>query len=936
MDVHDYPQTTSLRLSIFCNEQHGDSHVGKNIDELADKRAGGYDNPGERFKDSFLHRYPRSQWPSYIDTIAIDISDDIGIGSTNLDRFNFPEEVGPYYVQGIAAATGEHSDIEAILDETVTATDLGTIAFQLNELSYQIQRQDTGLEDVYHALEAVLEKLLTQETGIDLSTTRRDDTGSVADIVMELFSDDTVAREAETLVEEFERSVSGGLLARLDEPQMMTPLWSHQRDALEQWVDAGFRGYADMATATGKTVLGLAAVALRYGHLHPIDDLEAAKTTSEQERILIVAHSDLILEQWRREFDRHLNIPEERTRGSDDIDLTWGTIHFRTPQRLRNQSQYPYDLVVLDEAHHYATGQGWGELLDHFDKDVIALSGSVDDAGTDSDALRDRLRAKVGPQIKRYSITDAQSDGIIPAFDWEVRYAPLNADAEFETLSQSVHDDYQAFRGRVASAEIETERRLVTFDDIRSFSHTSAGKDLKQNDESFRSLATGLFSRRTKRWHLSPSLDAITEVVVDHRNDHVIVLVDSNAQVQVLGDQIAETLPQTTVELATTDETRAELRDRLDDFDDAENGGVLIGTGDLLGEGVDIPAANVAVNMATGGVNAQLVQRIGRILRNPTGDKHAHFYNVVGIPSDAAAIPAEDGRRVIEQAAEFCALGARFNNLPGFGPATTLDLETLTGLLTSGSQAFTDLETNHEYQPPDDPVEAEHLQALRKTIDELDDSDAAAILGEWSQYTWLESAVEPQPVVEKETQQTATTTLTVQSAAGTPLHAADVTVDAGYGQQATLENNGSGEWLLTLEGEGEATVEISHPDHQPWTTSIITTDAPDTLTATLIPVQTPPGFELTFLTDQDTPPEDCQITIHTPDGDPVADASISVTGRDAVEFLTTDEHGVAVIPGQALSSEVRIAARHREHGVRTGELALPTDANLQLTLEGAE
>jgi len=40
--------------------------------------------------------------------------------------------------------------------------------------------------------------------------------------------------------------------------------------------------------------------------------------------ILIVAHSDLILEQWRRAFEKHLNIPQERTKGSDDITLQWG------------------------------------------------------------------------------------------------------------------------------------------------------------------------------------------------------------------------------------------------------------------------------------------------------------------------------------------------------------------------------------------------------------------------------------------------------------------------------------------------------------------------------------------------------------------------------------------------------------------------------------
>jgi len=109
---------------------------------------------------------------------------------------------------------------------------------------------------------------------------------------------------------------------------MMTPLWDHQRDALQKWWKKDRRGCVDMATATGKTVLGLGAIALQYGELHPADQaiggLVSESESNGSDDILIVAHSDLILEQWRRAFEKHLNIPQERTKGSDDITLQWG------------------------------------------------------------------------------------------------------------------------------------------------------------------------------------------------------------------------------------------------------------------------------------------------------------------------------------------------------------------------------------------------------------------------------------------------------------------------------------------------------------------------------------------------------------------------------------------------------------------------------------
>lgn len=904
--------------------------MGHDIDDLADRRTGSSETPGDRLRETFLSDYPKSQWPSFIDEIAVDISADIGIADTQLDSFNFSRETGGFYREGMVAAAGSHSDIEAVLEDAIDESGLGTIVYQLNQLRYEIERAETGLEDVQHALEAVLEKLLTKETGSDFSTQSRQDTGTIADVVMDLFSDDEVAREADTLVSEFESSLNQGLLSLLDEPQMMTPLWEHQLEALAAWQGADYRGYADMATATGKTVLGLAAIALRYGNLHPIDDISGRRDSSSRNRILIVAHSDLILEQWRREFDRHLNIPAERTQGADEIELTWGDVHFRTPQRLTNQERYPYDLVVLDEAHHYATGSDWGSLLDHFDDDVLALSGSVDDAGTDSEALQDQLRAKVGPEIQRYSITEAQQDGVIPAFDWEVRYAPFEADDEFVELSQSIRDQFEAFRERVRAGDVATDRRLRTFDDVRAFSHTTTGKELKRSDAAFRELSTALFSRRTKRWHLAPSLEAICDVVADHRNDHVVVLLDSNAQVREVTERVRERLPSTSVQAATSDESRDSLRDQLDEFDAAEDGGVLVGTGDLLGEGVDIPRANVAVNMATGGVNAQLVQRIGRVLRNPTGDKHAHFYNVVGVPQPSAAIPEQDGRRLIENAAEFCALGDRFENLPGFATAPALDDEHATQLLTAGGEEIESLVATERYDWPSDAAQKNHLEGLLSVLDDTQISDPATILGQWNEYSWYESTTESGDVPANEARPIANVEVTVSTRNGERLEQADVTIDAAVDQEATVVET-SDTWTVTLRGDGTATLEASHPDFGTETQSLTVADAPDRLDLVLEAGDLPDRFELT--TPESAGSDDrFEVHVVSEDGSPISDASVSLTGTDAVEFARTSSTGTVAVEAAQFGRAVRVAVRHPEYDVCTGELELPTEAALSVTL----
>ncbi|WP_164471898.1 DUF5797 family protein [Halosimplex salinum] len=714
-----------------------------------DDRALGIQSTGELYHDEFLLKRPKTEWSPYIDETAKDLRAGIQISDLALSKDDFGRELGTYYRRGLKKTAGRYADLPAVLEEKVSDEKLGLLAYQLNELSYDISTTDLGIDDVEKATEAVIEKILTRHVGEDLSVSFDLSGVTVSDITTQLFNNEAIASNVDLLLTEFENSASQGLLSLLDKPQMMTPLWAHQRDALQKWWEHDQRGYVDMATATGKTVLGLSAIALQYGELHPDDQsiggLTDTTDSSGSDDVLIVAHSDLILEQWRREFERHLNIPQERTTGSDDITLEWGTIHFRTPQSLVNEDRVAYDLVLLDEAHHYATGSEWGALLDEFDGDVLAMSGSVDDAGSDSERIKERLSNSIGPEIKRYTITDARADGVIPSFDWEVHYAPYDVVGDdLEKTATRAERSFREFRNRLTQGELtlDTERRLRTYEDVRRFSHTKEGNTLKQQDEDFRDLVTRLFSRRTKQWNLSPVLDAVVDLVIEHHTtEKVVVLADSNAQVEELESRLDDVVANpSSVYLVSGSQSREKQRETIDEFDEPESAGILIGTGDLLGEGVDMQHASVAINMATGGVNQELVQRIGRVLRNPADTpKHAMFYNVVGVPpTEAAAVPREDGKQLIEQAAGFCSLGRRFNKLPGFATSTSLDGDVAETLLGEGEQFIDSLDADGDYDWNKEIINQTDLTALYKVV-QNNKGDLETILGEWEEYSWEHS-----------------------------------------------------------------------------------------------------------------------------------------------------------------------------------------------------
>jgi superfamily II DNA or RNA helicase/very-short-patch-repair endonuclease len=724
------------------------STMGKRDDENL-----GIQSDGDKYHDQFLTKRPKKEWSPYIDETAKDLSSGIQISDLLLTKDNFGRELGAYYRRGLEKSAGRYADLPTVLEKKVSDKKLGLLAYQLNELSYDISKSNIEVDNVEKATEAVLEKLLTRHVGEDLSVSFDVSGSTVSDITTQLFNNKTIASNVDLLLTEIENSASQGLLSLLDEPQMMTPLWEHQREALRNWCNHNKRGYVDMATATGKTVLGLGAIALQYGELHPenqaIDGVVDPVDSTDSDDVLIVAHSELILEQWRREFEKHLNIPQERTTGSNNITLEWGTVHFRTPQSLINKNRVAYDLVLLDEAHHYATGSEWGSLLDELDGNMLAMSGSVDDAGSDSERIEERLSNSVGPKVKRYTVTEAREDGVIPSFDWEVHYAPYDIVGDsLEKSSERAEGSFQEFRERLQQDELslETDRRLRTYEDIRQFSHTTEGNSLKQKDHAFRDLVTRLFSRRTEQWNLSPILDAVVDLIIEHHTtEKVVVLADSNAQVDELESRITDVVENpSSVYLVSGSQSKEEKLKTIEKFDKPESSDVLIGTGDLLGEGVDMQHASVAINMATGGVNQQLVQRIGRVLRSPEDTpKHAMFYNVVGVPpTEDAAIPREDGKQIIEQAAGFCSLGRRFSKLPGFALSGTIDDDVVATFLREGAQFIESLDVDGEYEWDREIINQADLTALHDAVQAADD-DVETILGEWEEYAWEHSEDNP-------------------------------------------------------------------------------------------------------------------------------------------------------------------------------------------------
>lgn len=712
-----------------------------NIDDIADRETN-QPSPGERFHEQWLDELPVGQWPSYIDESAQLVADGIFIGKTELTSADFGSETGEYYRRGLAQTADIDPSQTSLPLGNHSAEEIGSVAWTFNRLREEIRNSKyTDFENPSRAIEAAINKALVEqiESGQldseELETIRLPESATVSTLVSEVFCRPRSETYIELLLNTVRENVTTGLLDHIEEPRMVTPLWAHQREALDAWLSNDCRGYVDMATATGKTVLGLAAIAHHFGALHPTDrDLRDERFQTGDEtraRVVVIAHRDLILDQWKREFDIHLNIPEQSSTqsGEHTVDFEWGDVHFWTPSRLKNSNvlKGDIDLVVLDETHHYLGSSGFGSILDEIDGHVLALSGSLDDSNART------LERRGIPQLYEFTLQEGQAAGVIPECDWDVVFTPYENQSELADVTTRCQEGFERYSdGIEIPRDIDADTTELSFENLseaRSITQSSVGRELKERNEEFREFASAVMARQLTQYNLSPDLSTVVHLVLDHADQHkCVVLLETSDEIDRVTDALESRLGDAYGSLITVLDDEADLS-VVERFDRDQSNGAIIGVARTLGEGVDIETADVCINRGRGRLSRSLIQRMGRILRNPDGDKHAQFFHVSGVPTrDEATMPQEDGVMLLETASQLLAWGESFEARPVFEVDTesAMSERKLMTLENAGASAIIDWSPDHYEWPTDEDIQ-DHLESICSEVREHDESALLSI-----------------------------------------------------------------------------------------------------------------------------------------------------------------------------------------------------------------
>ena len=414
-------------------------------------------------------------------------------------------------------------------------------------------------------------------------------------------------------------------LARLSRrPMLLYSLWDHQNVAMEAWQRSGGKGILEMATATGKMMVGLAAAEKLFGLYGSL-------------RVLVLAHSRALLDQWRREAIDKLGFVGD-SNGSYKHPLSYDgkfVIEFETLQKVyRNPGAYATDLLIVDEVHHGA-GLQFRKALEVPCRWKMGLSATVE--GAERGQVLDR---HLGRTVYTFTLKEAREQGVVPDFNLYVHktFLDIAEDVEFREISEHIkrllnyiNANHQRF------IQILSGYKFSRFESLGDFVKLMRGSRYSENEvpEEWQKLVGLIYKRRLIIHRSSPKMERAVDLIKQLGNQKKCVVFSMDiATCERIYRAVKDSVPAYRVHSGLHPD---DVKRVLADFRNCTTG-VLIAP-KMLDEGIDVPDAEIGINVASARTKLQLVQRMGRILRNRP-DKKPVFHHFVALPRNFVA--AED------------------------------------------------------------------------------------------------------------------------------------------------------------------------------------------------------------------------------------------------------------------------------------------------------
>lgn len=355
-------------------------------------------------------------------------------------------------------------------------------------------------------------------------------------------------------------------------------LREYQREALDAWKRNGMRGVISLPTGAGKTLIGLGAIR------------EAGSST------LIVTFTNEQLRQWLDSLKSSLSgTPKVGIFYSEKKEISPITVTtYQSAIRHLKELSPSFKLLIIDEAHHLPA--------EKFKNIALGL---------------------VAPYRMALSATPFRSDGkhveLFRLMGGLVYYKPLE-----ELVSRGYLANFRVIQVKLPLTVQERERYTTLLTRFRSLSKGRTMRELvnalqKGDVEAAEALRVHNEMRMLTAL-TQAKLNKIREIVELNKEKKVVIFTQYVEHAETISRFLGSLL--LTGKMSKGDRVRV-----LEEFKESKKGVLVLTTvGD---EGLDIPDANVGIIVAGTSSKRQFIQRLGRLLRNSSGDKTAILYELI-------------------------------------------------------------------------------------------------------------------------------------------------------------------------------------------------------------------------------------------------------------------------------------------------------------------
>lgn len=379
-------------------------------------------------------------------------------------------------------------------------------------------------------------------------------------------------------------------------------LYAWQAEALDSWTRAGRAGIVEAVTGTGKTRVGQAAIE---------DAIESGR------RAVVLVPTKELQRQWhttlRRALPGRVRIGLLGDGNHDRLHDHEILVSIVDSARLHGIDVPRGSLLVADECHRYASPESQRALVVDYER-RLGLTATLERPDRAEQALLNYF----GPVCYRIGYARALSDAVVAQFSLTLIGVPMapHEAVRYESVSRRISDLFKELT-RVHGLPASPFHVFM-----RAVKEAAEESSWSPAQTSARAFLSAVFDRKNLMANSDSKFATALELAPAIASaDRTLVFTESKQ----VAEDLAAALRSMHLTAAAIHSDLPGAR-RREVFQRFSSGRLqVIVAPRVLDEGVDVPAADLAIIVSASKTRRQMIQRMGRVLRRKDDDRLARI-----------------------------------------------------------------------------------------------------------------------------------------------------------------------------------------------------------------------------------------------------------------------------------------------------------------------